>query len=471
MKNNKKKFMMFGLSVALVLTLFVLFLELPSFKLNLLEPNIKAEYKCDFEDPGAYKTFFKKKFGKTVFSADKVDTNTLGEYELNYETKLLWRKAMAKRTVVVKDTQLPVITLTSTGKLTLPNAEYEEEGFTAVDNYDGDITDKVKKEIVNDKVYYTVTDSSGNTAKKVRIIKYGDDKAPEISLYGNKKITLYIGDIYRESGFSAIDNLDGDITKNVRVKGIVNMNKLGSYKIIYEVSDKAGNKAEAQRIVSIVEKPKAQNYKEVNPNGKTIYLTFDDGPSQYTPRLLNVLKKYNVKATFFVVGHGRTEYLDDIVKGGHSIGLHTMTHNYAKLYASEDAFMQEIRQQRAQVKRLTGVDTTLIRFPGGSSNTVSRRYNKGVMTRLTKRVVAEGYQYFDWNVSSGDAGSVTTSSAVYNNVISGVRNFKYSIVLQHDSKGYSVDAVEDIIRWGLSNGYSFKKLTSQSPTVHHPVNN
>ena len=112
-----------------------------------------------------------------------------------------------------------------------------------------------------------------------------------------------------------------------------------------------------------------------------------------------------------------------------------------------------------------------MRFPGGSSNGVSKKYNTGIMTRLTKDVTDMGYQYFDWNVLSGDAGETTDTEQVYENVIAGIQKHNVSIVLQHDIKGFSVDAVEKIIIWGLANGYTFLPLTPSSPTVHHTVNN
>ena len=93
------------------------------------------------------------------------------------------------------------------------------------------------------------------------------------------------------------------------------------------------------------------------------------------------------------------------------------------------------------------------------------------MTKLAKMVQEKGFRYFDWNVDSNDAGGAKTSEEVYNNVIKGVKGRKYSIVLQHDIHGFSVDAVDDIIEWGLANGYTFEALTPSSPTAHHKVNN
>ena len=113
----------------------------------------------------------------------------------------------------------------------------------------------------------------------------------------------------------------------------------------------------------------------------------------------------------------------------------------------------------------------LSRFPGGGSNTVSKWYSRGIMTRLTKTLTDMGFTYFDWNVDSDDAGSARTPEEVFENITNGVQWYDNSVVLQHDNKDYSVAAVERLIVWGLVNGYSFQPLTADSPTCHHPVLN
>ena len=209
----------------------------------------------------------------------------------------------------------------------------------------------------------------------------------------------------------------------------------------------------------------------VVPEGKVIYLTFDDGPSKYTLQLLEVLEKYNVKATFFIVGNAGVGYLDEIAAGGHSIGIHSMTHVYSEIYASDEAYFKDLYATQQLIYERTGILTTLMRFPGGSSNKVSIKHNKGIMTRLTAAVEAQGFQYFDWNVSSGDAGGTTKTEEVFQNVINGVKHRDISVVLQHDIKGYSVAAVEQIIQWGLANGYTFLPLEPSSPVCHSKINN
>ena len=355
------------------------------------------------------------------------------------------------------------------GHYTLPNAEYIEEGYTAFDEYDGDISDKVERFVENGIVTYVVADSSGNTVSIERDIYYNDPIPPEIKLNGNSEITLYQNSKYEEPGVTVTDNCDPNIADKVVINGTVDTGKIGTYTLEYVVQDNYGNEARITRTVNIIQQP--IDKLPVAP-GKVIYLTFDDGPSLHTRRLLDVLDKYNVKATFFVVGNkGHNEILKEIVNRGHSIGIHSVTHTYSEIYASEEAFLNDLYTMQQIIEDETGIKTYLMRFPGGSSNTVSRRYCKGIMSRLTKKVEELGFRYFDWNVTSGDAGGATTKDDVYYNVLKGVLSCKNAVVLQHDTKGFSVDAVEDIIKWGLENNCVFAPLNMSSPTVHHGVNN
>jgi peptidoglycan/xylan/chitin deacetylase (PgdA/CDA1 family) len=190
----------------------------------------------------------------------------------------------------------------------------------------------------------------------------------------------------------------------------------------------------------------------------------------YTDQLLAVLEKYNAKATFFVVDNGRYGDLRKIAAAGHSLGIHTISHDYKKIYANEDAFFAEVYALQDIICKHTGVTTTLLRFPGGSSNTVSK-FNPGIMSRLTVAVQNAGFQYFDWNVDSNDAGGAKTAQEVFENVVNGCASRRVSIVLQHDIKGFSVEAVEKILIWGTENGYRFLALDPSSPGAHHGVNN
>lgn len=443
------------------------------------EQDVVLEYGSEYTDLGATAQFsgthlHKEAVEVPVSVEGSVDPLLVGTYLLKYTANYDGYVGTAYRRVRIVDTQVPVITLVSDPeKFTFPNETYVEEGFSAIDDYDGDITSLVQRTQTRETVTYTVTDSSGNRATVERQIVYDDPVPPELVLKGKQKISLKVGQTYKEPGYKATDNCDGDLTSQVTVTGTVDTRYAGTYTLTYTVEDAYHNQVSVSRTVS-VKKPAATSVSQPNvvtPNGKVIYLTFDDGPSAHTPRLLDVLKKYNVKATFFVV---KTKYINTIkriAKEGHSLAMHTTTHKFSQIYASDKAYFKDLYTIQSVIKSLTGQESTLLRFPGGSSNTVSRTYNKGIMTRLTQAVQEEGFRYFDWNVDSKDAGGAKTSTQVFYNVIKGVKDKRISVVLQHDIKGFSVDAVERIIRWGLENGYTFLPLTQDSPICQHNIRN
>lgn len=206
---------------------------------------------------------------------------------------------------------------------------------------------------------------------------------------------------------------------------------------------------------------------------KVIYLTFDDGPSVYTEQLLDVLQKHDVQATFFLVNTqvDPEHLLSRMAAQGHSLGIHSYCHDFPTIYASDEALFRDIYAMQDAIFAATGVRTWLLRFPGGSSNTVSRRYCRGIMSRAVKRVREEGFVYFDWNVDSGDAYGCHDAEAIYRNIVSGIRTKKRAVVLQHDVNGCSVSVVERVILWGKAEGYVFRALDTDSPPCRHRVQN
>lgn len=218
-----------------------------------------------------------------------------------------------------------------------------------------------------------------------------------------------------------------------------------------------------------------EKQEEENATG-IIYLTFDDGPtSDSTPQILDILKNRNVKATFFVLHYDEQneQFIKREKQEGHTIGLHGYTHNYSEVYQSAETCIQNFELIGNQVYQTTGERSKFIRFPGGSSNTISKKYCEGVMTELVNRVIELGYKYFDWNVDSDDAGHAKTSQDIYNNVVSGIKPERSNVVLMHDFTGNykTIDALDSIISWGLEQGYVFRKITDETPMVKHGVNN
>lgn len=208
--------------------------------------------------------------------------------------------------------------------------------------------------------------------------------------------------------------------------------------------------------------------KKNDKQGKICYLTFDDGPSSNTLKIIEILKKYNAKGTFFVIGNSRTDYMKNIVDSGNAIALHSYTHTYEKIYASQSAYFDDLEKIHALVKEKTGVDTKMIRFPGGSSNTVS----KISMKQLAQAVEDKGYTYYDWNCDSGDAGG---NNVAPERLLAHIKNDtgsqKRLTVLMHDTeaKSTTVTALPQIIEYLRSKGYTFDVLSNKTEACHHNI--
>ena len=209
----------------------------------------------------------------------------------------------------------------------------------------------------------------------------------------------------------------------------------------------------------------------VKYNGKKVYLTFDDGPSIHTAEILDILKKNNVKATFFVVHHdepGLEKLYSRIVDDGHTIGMHSYSHVYEELYASEEAFEKDVKDIHDYIKKVTGVDSKFYRFPGGSSNDVSDNVNTSDMIDFLDR---EGIVYFDWNSASLDAEDSSLSPDELNaNVMTYVEsNPGDSIVLMHDFEYCepTVAALQSLIDTLKSEGYDILPITDKTEPVQH----
>lgn len=294
---------------------------------------------------------------------------------------------------------------------------------------------------------------------------------PELVLQGEGTMKI-CGAVYQEPGFTATDNVDGDLTAAVKVTGQVDSYAPGTYTLTYSVTDSHGNAVTATRTVE-VEKPVQGD----TVTDKVIYLTFDDGPGENTERLLDILKEYNVKATFFCIGRDNMWALQRMAEEGHTVGVHTYSHKAETVYASEEAFFADLNMLQATVQLYTGQRSTYLRFPFGSHNTRSD-FNPGIMTRLTQLVEEKGYRYFDWDVfSQDDTGNPDTQAKtpeeVFYNVTTGLekRDASASVVLMHETKDYSVDAVERILMWGIANGYTFLPLDENAPDCHSTVKN
>lgn len=202
---------------------------------------------------------------------------------------------------------------------------------------------------------------------------------------------------------------------------------------------------------------------------KKVYLTFDDGPSTGTEEILTILRQYNVKATFFVVGKEdeySMEMYEKIVEEGHTLGMHSYSHQYSTIYQSVEDFAKDIERLEKLLKEATGEDVKLFRFPGGSSNLVS---NIG-MQEFIKYLNDEGITYFDWNVSSGDATSKSLEpEALVQNVIQDVGIYRNSVVLMHDAvdKPNTVEALPMLLEELQKMDVDILPITEDVKPIQH----
>lgn len=332
--------------------------------------------------------------------------------------------------------------------------------------------------IIVTQFYYHKDISSNNDSNEIIQVSKIDTIPPTITLKGEDEVILKPHTTYIEPGYIAIDDQDGDITDKVKIT----REKLEDrhYAVHYVVIDSAGNSSQVitRKVTVEEEKQETQEIKKTESKNKdgVIYLTFDDGPSlDITPKILDILKEENIKATFFVLNYDQSKetLIKRIVQEGHTIGIHGYSHKYNEIYTSEEAYMNNITKLQDKIKKTTGITTKYTRFPGGSSNTVSKKYSSGIMTRLTKRVVDEGYKYYDWNVSVEDAGGSKTSEDVYNRYVSELVKTRANIVLMHDFGGNNktLNALRDMIHYGKENGYTFENIDDNTPMITHGVNN
>ncbi len=216
--------------------------------------------------------------------------------------------------------------------------------------------------------------------------------------------------------------------------------------------------------------PQALPEKYTREDG-VIYLTFDDGPSKNTEKILDVLKAKNAKATFFVVkteGAANEALLRRIVEEGHTLAMHTYSHNYTKIYASVEDYLADMNELFTYIQKVTGETPTLFRFPGGSIN----GYNSGIYQELIAEMLRRGFIPYDWNISSGDAATnkPLPAQTLASNVVAGAQKSGYGIVLLHDSsaKTTTAEAVAPMIDQLQNMGFELRGLTPEVKPVLFP---
>ncbi len=423
------------------------------YKLDKIEVCYGNKYKCDIVNA-------------KILKIDSIDNSVIGKQKVSFTVEYKGNIQKIEKEIEIIDDIKPIITLEEVNIENVCDSFVNEKNYTAIDNYDGDITDKVKVIRDGNTVIYKVSDSSGNEIIQTRNVNFNDNISPTLKVNSYDTDYVKLGSIYKEPMYSAIDNCDGDITDKVIKEGNVDTSKVGEYNISYKIIDSSNNISTVNRKVIV------SDFKSNTNSNKIIYLTYDDGPCVYTNQILDVLKKYNVKATFFVTGQfGYFDMIKREYEEGHTIGLHTYSHDF-RIYKSSESYFEDLNKIEDVVYKKIGIKPKLIRFPGGTSNTVSRNYKKNIMTELSREVIEKGYNYVDWSIDSGDSKSRSASSyEIYKNVINSLSVNRVNIVLMHDIKKQNIESTELIIKYALANGWTFLPISENTPLVKARVNN
>lgn len=465
-KNIYKRILLTILILCMTFILTFLIFFFPRIEL-LGEENLTISYKDTYVEPGYNVRFLNNDLSKDISVDSNLNAGVVGNYQIKYYFNKFGVKFEKIRNIYIVDKDAPKIEVSSNIINICPHEEVPEIDYNATDEYDGDITSFIEKTILDDKVILKVSDTSNNKTELSIPIDRVDNDSPIINLKGHSTMFLNYGSKYIEPGYTVSDNCSNELNDKVIVSGSVGR-EIGSYTLTYEVTDESGNKSSVSRKVIVGTK--------INDNGTinkgSIYLTFDDGPSQGTTnKILDILKEEGVKATFFVTCNGPDSLIKRMYDEGHTVALHTATHNYSYIYSSTDNYFNDLNRVSDRVKRITGENSKIIRFPGGSSNTTSRSYKKGIMTELSYLVLNQGYRYFDWNVDAMDASTARNSSDVYYNVTANLSMNRANVVLMHDTKNITAGAIKNIIKFGKENNYQFRKIDMDTYMVRHAINN
>lgn len=408
-------------------------------------PVVTVNYGEEYDDPGA-----KALAGKNELAviATKPDTKKIGKQTIVYSCTYDSVTHTIERELNVIDSTPPVITIeyTSNSKptwLTGP-AEFIVE---ATDNVDGDLTPQITSRTENGKTVYTVTDSSGNTYERAVPLQE-EIAAPEIKLEAEIEFCHEDEPININAGYSAVDGAGNDLTEYVEIdSGNYDGNVEGTYEILYSLTNYKGETVLAEKTVIVA---RLRNPEYITDYGKTIFLTFDGGPTSTLYSILNTLAKYDVPATFFVSATTNSiQYISDIAAAGHSIGVYSYTNNLSRIYNSFEAFDDDFGKIQEVVSRATGNFTNLMRFPSGSATTY------GQTVELQSYYENEGFRVIRWTADPGDGYTMAGAGTLADAAVASIREGYDNIIRLHDNSDATAAALEDIILWSLNNDYTF----------------
>lgn len=290
----------------------------------------------------------------------------------------------------------------------------------------------------------------GNFPSDDRAAEYNSKLAAEVKHCPDRYLVYY--DI-----FSFLTDTEGKLNE-IYIDEDGGLSRAGCRKILSEIRDNRyyNDLAHDGKYQYLYKDIYAQRPEYERTEGKVAYLTFDDGPSKYTPEILEILKENDVKATFFITGwciDGKEDILEQVANDGHTIGLHSWTHDYEEIYASPEAWLNDFAKVYNRVYDVTGQKPWSFRFPGGSYNNFNKETAETIIAEMKRR----GFAYYDWNAATSDA----TTSATYESCVENLEESLYSdhsVVLMHDSLKLTPQYLQDVIDILRREGYSFETI-------------
>ena len=358
----KNKTLIITIIIELALIIAAVLLYNPFLKIKLVgNATIKVSIGDTYEDKGATASYLKEDLTQDIKVTNNVDTSKLGEYQIIYEIKRKNTTKKVKRTVIVADLVSPLITLKGEAKVSTCGKEYTEEGYTATDNVDGDITEKVKVTKEANRIIYSVSDKSGNKKEVIRTLESKDTIKPEITLINSEILTFEQNSKYQEFGAKAVDNCDGDISSKIEVISNVNTSKHEVFTVTYKVTDNSGNEA------SVTRKIKIYNQNDLVKDYNSIIA----GPT-YIDNILIVNKKYSIPKTFKADNTKALEALEKLKAGAKEAGYNMPTVSGYRSYDTQASLCQNWISKRG----VDGADRISAR-PGHSEHQTGLGFDVG----------------------------------------------------------------------------------------------
>lgn len=470
-EKNNKTYTLVGVIVILILIGYFLYSWCTRGDIRFYTRTPTVEVHHEFESMSIIKSVVNGNIEDVEIDDSKLNKEIVGKYPVLYK----YNNKEITIVVSVVDTQPPTFELIN---IEIDLGMSVDPADMVVDLQDASDTKIYFKKAydfskVGDvEVLVVVEDEYGNKDEKKAMVHVLEEHKEAPDIQGIKDLTVRLGDINFDyfKDITVIDTRDPNPTITVDVEN-VNIHEVGDYEITYTARNRAGNIASAICKVSVVENKPIGTLEQSDE--KIVYLTFDDGPSELTEEVLDILDQYDITATFFVTGLNPNYFhlIKEAEQRGHTIGLHTYSHNYSEIYSSVDAYYHDLNRIAELCLQQIGYVPVYIRFPGGSSNTVSKRYKPGIMSYLIEDVIAKGYQYYDWNANSGDGSG--TLDVVDITTYATLSNANNIVLLFHDANGKhtTVEALPGIIQHYQSLGYRFAGIDDDSYVPHHAVNN